>query len=167
MIPLHKVPRGLLDLIRGRTLGLNPSELSSVVLAAIDATSMYGSDLQVVASDALAAGAINRTITGSSTFPGRLLAIGGQIVMGAAAGTFLRLRISYSPGPSFLAVPLIEQTYTAPALVAGSVFTTGIQLPSPLVFPSGAQFTFSTIGDAAGADHVPTMRSLFENFAPA
>jgi hypothetical protein len=167
MIPLHKVPRGLLDLLRARTLGRNPDELGNVVTSIVDATSMYGSDLQVVASDALAAGAINRTITGSATFPGRLLAIGGQIVMGAAAGTFLRLRISYSPGPSFLAVPLIEQTYTAPALVNGSTYTTGILLPSPLVFAPGAQFTFSTIGDAAGADHVPTMRSLFENYAPA
>jgi hypothetical protein len=163
MIPLHKVPRGLLELLRARTLGRSPDELANAVIANVDATEMYGSDLCVVASDSGGAGSINRTVTGTSANMGRLLGMSGQVTIGAAAGTQVRLLLQYSPGPQFSAVIVADRVITAP--VAAAVYAVSVQFPRALVFNPGATFTFTTSGDAAGADHTPVRRDLFENYA--
>jgi hypothetical protein len=165
MIPLHKVPAGLLSLLRARTLGTNPTELSGAVVAIINSTPHYGSDLQVVDSFSPGAGAINASLVRSQTFPGRMIAMSGRVTLGAAVGTFLRLRVQYSPGPSWAGVTLHTESYSAPLLAAGSTYEIGLALPEPIVFSAGALMTFEVIGDAAGADHVPTVRTLFENYA--
>ena len=162
-LPLHKSPVGLLDLLKLRTLGRNPEWLNEVVGPILDATNFYGADLQVVASDSGGAGAMSRSVSGTAARPGRLLAMSGQVTVGAAAGTQIRLLVSYTPGPSFSAVILATEVITAP--VAGAVYAVAAVLPSPIVFAPGAGFTFTVAGDAAGADHTPVRRDLFENYA--
>lgn len=166
MIPLHKVPRGLLELLRARTLGANPAELAGVVAATVNATPMYGSDLQTVQSETGAAGAIDRTLQTVMTVSGRLLAMHGQVAVGAGAGTYLRMFLGYSPGPNLPIVWLADR-YVTPTGGANNPFiiSTGL-LPEPIVFSPGAAFSFIVEGDAAGADHVPIRRDLFESYAP-
>lgn len=168
MIPLHKVPQGLLGLLRARTLGRNPDELASVVSTIVNATPHYGSDLQVTAQTVSGAGAISQTLTGTATFPGRLIAMGGFVTVGAAAGTRLTWAFVYSPSPQFANQPVClgSGSYAAPILAAGVQLQFGITLPEPIVFGPGSTFTLFTVGDAGGADHNTGRRDLFENYAP-
>lgn len=157
---LHKVPAGLLDLLRLRTLGRAPDQFSDSVLATVESSNFYGADVMVVASDSGGAGAVSRSVTGTAARPGRLFAMSGQITIGAAAGTALRLLLSFSPGPQFSSVIVAQEVWTP---VAAGVFCVSIVFPSPIVFLAGASFTFTTAGDAGGADHTPVRRELFEN----
>lgn len=165
MIPLHKVPRGLLEVIRARSLGFNPDGLEQAVRATLNATPMYGSDLQVVATSSTAAGAVSQTLTGTAQFPGRLLAMSGELVFGASAGTVIRLYLAYSPGPSFQPVYVADR-HIIPTVGATFPQRVTVLFPEPIVFAAGAQFIFTSQGDAGGADHVLTRRDLFENYAP-
>lgn len=163
--PLLKVPRGLLDLLRIRTLGRNPDAVDFSIKPTIDATEHYGSDLVVVDSTSIGAGAITRTCAGTSTFPGRLIAMGGFVVVGAAAGTQIRMMLSVGTQANITGVPVGEVYITAP--VIGATYTVSAVLSKPIVFGPGWQFILTVQGDAGGADHTILLRSLFENYAPA
>ena len=163
MIPLHKASRGLLELLRARTLGRNPDELSSVVTPTIDSTGYYGCDLQVSALQVSAAGAMTRTLDGVATNAGRLFSVSATIVVGAAAGTQIRLEYLYRPSAAFSFIPLASTVITAP--VAAAVYRCAALLPSPIIFLPGAEFRAGTAGDAGGADHVIQRQEFFENYA--
>lgn len=162
--PLHKAPEGLLQLMRLRTLGANPNQFDEVAGAFIEVANFYGSDLLVSSTVTDAAGAISQTSTGTAQFPGRLFAMSGQITVGAAAGTNLRLILRFAPNVAFPPVTVADRVVTP---VANASFHISVLFPSPIVFKAGAQFVLSTSGDAAGADHVLTRRDLLENYAPA
>lgn len=163
MIPLHKASRGLLELLRARTLGRNPDVLSSTVMPSIESTGFYGADLQVVATQVSAAGAMTRTLDGVAANMGRLFSASATIVVGAAAGTQIRLEFLYRPSAAFSFIPLASTVITAP--VAAAVYRCAVLLPEPLIFLPGAEFRAGSAGDAAGADHVLQRAEFFENYA--
>ena len=159
-MPLQKAPRGILELLRLRTLGDNQNKFSDTLDASVDATNFYGADLQVVSTDSLV-GAITRTVTSVATVPGRILGLSGICTIGAAAGTRLSMRISYAPNPSANPVVLGFDTRTP---VIGADFAVVAAFSTPIVFLPGARWDFTTQGDAAGADHQQILRCLFEQY---
>lgn len=161
---LHKSPVGLLDLFRLRTLGKNPSEFGEAVQPVADAQNYYGVDIQVVANNQSAPQAYPFAGTDSQTFAGRVFALSGHVVIGAAAGTRLQMQLGYRPTPQFQTIWLAEDVVTA-GLVAGGTYFLTYTFPSPVVFPPGAAFMFSAQSDAAGADHVFVRRAFFENYS--
>lgn len=163
MIPLHKVPRGLLELLKLRTLGRSPDTISNTAIAVIESTPFYGADMQVAANETSSAAALSRTMTGTAANQGRLIAMAAEVVMGAAAGTQVRIALSYSPGPQYPSVWVASTVITAP--VAAASYHLSALLPEPVVFGAGATFTVQVAGDAGGADHVVRRRELFENYA--
>lgn len=164
---LPKVPRGLLEIVKARAQGRAPADLSDVVTAIIDATSMYGSDMQTGQTTQLGAGAISRTVTASMsspfTAPGRMLMCSGAVTMGAAAGTQVRISIAYRHTLGAQQTFNEQRVITAP--VAGAFYVVPIVYPSPIVYGPGAQWTLTVEGDAAGADHTMLLHQLFENYA--
>lgn len=160
--PLNKAPRGILEILRLRTLGKNPQFFSEVAQAFIDTTEYYGADLLVSSSKALGAGAMTRTTQETYTVPGRLFAVSGVLIVGAAAGTQIRLSLSMTPPGSSADVGIGELIVTAP--VIGASYQVSSRLPKPMVCLPGTVFNFSTAGDAAGADHQPFLRTLFEQY---
>lgn len=163
--PLHKTPRGLLELFRLRTLGANPPLFGELVEPGIDVAEFYGADLQTVATQDSGPVALPTGLEGTALFPGRLLQMSAFVTMGAAAGTQVRLTLEYSPNPALTSVQIGFAVIDAPQ--AGATYTVVARLTRPIVFLPGAQFFAFVSGDAAGADHVLTRRDFFENYAPS
>jgi hypothetical protein len=160
---LQKVPAFLLDLFRLRTTGQLPTAFGDTVVPTVDVSSMYGSDMQVTSSSSGAAGALPRNVVaGPVGYATRYLGLAGEAVMGAAAGTQLRLTIGVAVptvGQQFF--PLFSTLITAPQ--AGGSYMVGGLLPYPVVFPPGTALLLRMFGDAAGADHVASLKLFIED----
>lgn len=144
--------------------GETPTELEDRVRGSVDLTDMYGSNLLQVTNDALAAGGINRTVQGISQSQGRLLQMSGTVVMGAAAGTFVKIALLYAPSAAFQLCCVGHTVYTGAGLIAGATLRCAASLTRPIVFQPGALLQVEISGDAAGADHTAFGRHLFESF---
>lgn len=164
ILPLSKTPRGLLELLRLRTGGKNPDEVSGTLVATIESGGFYGADLQTVTAGGPTVQAYPFASTVSMTRGGRLLGAELIVVVGAAAGTQHRLRVAYRPGAQFGGVTIAQTIVTAPA--AGQIYSAFAPINPGLVFGVGAQFVFSAESDAGGADHSFQTRVLFEDYQP-
>lgn len=152
--PLHKVPTGLLELYRLRTLGHAPNEFSDTVIPTVESLEAYAApEMQTVSTTpnigAINAGRIASIITVANfTW---LWGIGANITMGAAAGTWLLIEVGVMIGQSQSLMTIASWDQRSP----GATFSTsaGVLLPKPLVLRAGSQLYARVSGDAGGADH--------------
>lgn len=164
--PLHKAPRGLLELFRLRTLGEQPRLFSEIVQPVVDVTEFYGQDLKLPLSAAPTIGALPVTEDLVFTGPVRLHAIAAVLVVGAAAATNVTLEcgIAFDVAGSRLRAPL--QSIFLPSLAAGQRATVSTPTPAWVFQPGVIAYAF-VAGTAAGADHQLDVRGIIDNITGA
>jgi len=162
-LKLFKAPQFLLDLFRLRTEGLLPTVFGESVQPTVDVATMYGSDLTVTSSSSSAAGALPRNVVANVGYSTRYLGIAGEAVIGAAGGTQLRLTVGVAvPSVAATFYPLFPTLILTNPVAGGSYFVGGV-LPFPLVLPAGTALLLRMFGDAAGADHVASLKLYLED----
>lgn len=161
--PLHKAPKGLLELFRLRTHGSNPPTFGEIVAPSVDVTEYYGADLISTVSENSAAGAATGQLNGAAAvFARRYLGLSGTWVGGAAAGTWLEVSVGIGGVPGGGNVLFGAKTVSVP--VAAAVYRVAAVFPVPLVLPPGAFPFVLTESNAAGVDHVRQLRYMFQIF---
>jgi hypothetical protein len=146
--PLHKSPSGLLELFRLRALGKQPDQFGNAVQPVYDVGDHYAPDLYVTGRFDTAPGVMNQTLTARGSV-GRYMHVSGTVVVGAAAGTFLHMRLGLQqPGGNPIAW-LVQSNFTPRVAVAFTIAVPVLRM----VLPAGVAFVLNTQGDAAGADH--------------
>lgn len=164
--PLHKSPRGLIELFRLRALGAQPNQFGEQVQPVVDVTEFYAQDLMFSANQTGAAGAFPRGVVGTvgtGAAPGAagpilLYALEAVLTNGAAAGTWLNIRLAVElPGSAGPVAGLANVNHIP---IAGAVFGAAIVLPRPLVIPSGGIIRADAASNGAGADHVLAMTNI-------
>lgn len=175
MSDLQKAPSGLLELLRLRSNGDQPTTFADSVLSVVVANEHYGADLQFSSSDS-GTGAIGQSIqvvigsgfTAPATpGPVRFMAIGGDMVFGAAAGTWLQMRIGIrAPTANSPPAWIAWQSYAAPFLVAAGALTIVANFPAPIILLPGSAVRIEMTGDAVGADHTLRLRTLRQELNP-
>lgn len=140
--------------------GQGPSELSLRVDPSVDVADFYGSQQTVTVQEVQVPTGIGTGKLGTAaTATRRYLAISGAITMGAAAGTRLQLVLGYSNDPAMANfVVLSSQTFT-PAI--GVTFRTGVSADR-IMLPAQYFPFLIVIGDAGGADHVPSLQYSYQ-----
>lgn len=157
--PLHKSPRGLLELLRLRTLGAQPSLFSEGVQPVVVVNDHYAADLLVNSNHDLAAAAFPLVQTVTTAGVTRLMTFSVDVTLGAAVGTYLALSIGLQlPSSSNPVSWYGYQLFTA-GLIAGEAYRLVANMPSPLILPSGAFLIAGASSNAAGADHVLSLRT--------
>lgn len=158
---LPRAPTGLLELLGLKTGGKQPDGVESVIGPSVDMVPFYGMEKLFSANTVFAAAALTQTQTVTVTFPRLYIAFSFQITLGAAAGTRLSLRLGVRAPSAASPLTVLAQEYVAaPHLVAGEFYECIWLAPFPMVYPPGAQFVARSSGDAAGVDHVLTMKAL-------
>lgn len=167
--PLQKAPRGLLELLRLRTLGDQPYEFGSALEPGIDCTPFYASDLQKTLSFGPSVGSL--VVVGGLEFtaipvnPILVYGIGGQLTLGAAPGTYVEWSVGLRL-PQATAQPCILATGRKTALIAAQVIPFGSSLSVPIICPAGGAIYVQCKGDGAGADHSLLITDLIADLNP-
>lgn len=162
---LDKAPVGLLELLNLKSGGRQPDGFNSVVQPGIEVFPFYAMDRLFTADTVNAAAAYPLNGTVNVSFPRAFIGFGAQVTVGAAAGTRLDIRIGLRcPGPTSPAIILVQTRFTP---FIGGFFDAYWQAPFPVVLPPGAQFVALANSDAAGADHVLTMKSASYDLNPS
>lgn len=156
--PLHSSPDGLLELLRLKVQGKNPDQFSDVLQPTVELTEFYGAKSVVAVTETGAAGVLPQTQNAAaSAFPRRLLALSGRVVLGAAVGTNISMQLAV-----VVQGQAVHVGSFAAATFAGGIFAVAAQLPRPLVLPPQHSYSVAVQGDAAGADHVVSIRYLYQ-----
>lgn len=158
---LPRAPTGLLELLGLKSGGKQPDGVEGVIAPSVDITPFYGMEKLFSANTVFGAGAATQTQSVTVSFPRLYVAFSFQMTLGAAPGTRLSLRLGVRAPSAASPLTVLAQEYVAaPHLVAGEFYECIWLAPFPLVYPPGAQFVARTSSDAAGADHVVTMKAL-------
>lgn len=157
---LTKYPPGVLELLTLKNEGTGPDVFGGMLVPTFDAIEFYAESSVFPATD-LFNGIAQGTVNLSSTAPyaRRVLGLGGTIVIGADAGTWLSMRIGVR-FPQGFTVPFgtLNLIGTVPA---GSRWFVACNFPKPLVLPAGHQYELAWYGDFSGADHVGELQYVF------
>lgn len=158
---LHKVARGFLELLNARNLGRSPDTASDQVVPVLEIGEFYASTLIVGNSGSPTVGALadlSEFVQATATM--RVKAIGGTLVIGAAAATNVTIHwgIITTNGQQ---CP-VGSIHVAQCL-AGGIIGFGCPIPNWVV-PPGTFFFARASGTAAGADHSLTSVSIIENY---
>lgn len=159
--PLHKSPKGLLELFRLRTLGAQPNSFVEGVAGVVDITEFYSNDLQGIGQSSFAAENFPMSVVFTEERVTRYLAINGGVTMGAAGGTWLKMTLCYRPTPASTANVAVASSLVANP-VATQLYRFQLVFANPWVLPAGAQWLLFAESDAAGADHTPMIRTLVQ-----
>lgn len=164
--PLHKSPSGLIELFKLQNTGRAPTLFGEQVTPTVDVTEFYANTLLTTVLLTNAAAAFPLVLQDVQTGPQkRYLAVGVDVTMGAAGGTYLHLNVGIeAPSAAFPFCPLFSTAIVANP-VAGQSYQHGGMLETPLVPPPGIVLTVSGESDAAGADHVVAIRILAQFIA--
>lgn len=167
--PLHKSPRGLLELFRLRTLGRQPDQFGDTVVPVVEAGEFYAADLKLISTATATTGAIggagmSNTLT--LTGPIRLHAAGAVVICGAAAMTNVTITVELlrqNAAGTVLGCPL--GCYFFPAINAGARIGVGVPIARSWVLLPGASMAVIVriSGTAAGADHSIQPSTLIDN----
>jgi len=151
--PLHKSPRGLLELFRLRTLGANPPQFGDQIVPMVEVSEFYAFDLKTCSGSSPTTGAItgaglSDTLTLSG--PVRVHWAGANFIVGAAGATNVYLSIEYADNGGVIG--LASQFFAT--LNALSNVRVSARLGG-LVFPAGnnQRFRATISGTGAGVDH--------------
>jgi hypothetical protein len=160
---LHKAPLGLLDLFRLRVLGEQPNKFGREVQPSVEVGQFYGLDRTTDTNDSLTAVAITQTIIHtignlSPGGPALIETLGGLVIVGAAAGTQIRMLLGVRTRPTSGLVYIGENVITAP--VAGGFYAVVGMVSRPMLLPPSGQVVLEVQGNAAGVDHTIALRSI-------
>jgi len=163
--PLHKNAAGLLELLKAKNHASSPHWFGETLIPVLECREFY-STMQLLGTSGAATvgGLVNLTDTLQLTQPLGLKAISGQLTIGAAGGTNLRLDwgLFTSSGPTGEQITLGSDF--VPSFVAGQVIGFGDWLPNWV--PAGGTLLFvRASGTAAGVDHSLDCNALIENYA--
>jgi len=163
--PLHKVPRGLLELLRGRTLGRTPDELGGIVTPTIETTAYYAADILLTSANTATTAAVPILSNYVTTAAFRVYAVGAVFVNGAAAGAnmFLSWGIQVgglAPTPNTNTELALGQIALG-TTVAGQAYHGGSVIDSYYALP-GSILWARVNGTAAGVDHQLNVVALIE-----
>lgn len=171
MSPLQKAPRGLLELLRLRTQGEQPTRFSDTLQPSIEAGAFYAADLLFSTQGGTEVGAINSNngLTAQASpqqDPQWLVALGGALTLGAVPGTFfewwIQINLPASGAPGAI---LASGRIGLFANSTNDVMPFGIMLPQRLVVPAGAFYRVGVHGDGTGTDHSLNARYLVANLS--
>jgi hypothetical protein len=152
--PLHKSPRGLLELFRLRTLGAQPSSFAELVAPVVNVDEFYSSDLLRSDLSNVVGALAPLTVAVVITEPIKLYGLTASFIMGAAGGTQLAVQISINlPATASPAWVVAGNRWQEAALAPAALYPVAVLFPRPLVLPAGARFLAQAFGNAAGADH--------------
>jgi hypothetical protein len=152
--PLHKSPKGLLELFRLRTLGAQPSQFGEAIAPVVDVDEFYSSDLLRTELSNVTGALAPLQIAITLTEPTKLYGLTAAFIMGAAGGTVLTVAISMNlPALASPAWLLAGEQFQAAALAPASLYPVAVLFPRPLIAPAGTQIIAQAFGNAAGADH--------------
>lgn len=168
MFPLHKSPRGLLELFRLRTQGSNPPRFGGEVVPVVEVGGFYSADLIFASNAAATVGSLaNLTTTLTLTADLRCHAVCGELVIGAAAATGVSGHVSLRivTAGNTISAPLGSQVWAA--IPAGGRVGFSAALPYPLMLRAGVALRAVVVGTAAGVDHSLTVSGLFANTLPS
>lgn len=163
---LQKAPRGLLDLFRLRTFGLQPDRFSNVIQPSVDVLAQYGSDLLQTTTSPPTVGAL-LNLTEAITFAERahLLGISGLLTLGAAAGTNVYVEVGIQL-PNNASPQHVLGSIMFPAVAATQIVSvTGIVPGNGFVIGPQAQIYARAGGTAAGVDHSLQLTACYYNIA--
>lgn len=166
--PLHKAPRGLLELFRLRTLGAQPAGFAETVQPVVEVGGFYAPDILITSNGTAAVGAL-ANLTANLTLSADLLlyALSAELLIGAAAATnvsgFAAVRIQTAG----VQVNCQLASRFFPAIPAGGRVGFGVPLGYPLMLRAGTVLRATVVGTAAGADHTLNVQGLFGNTIPA
>lgn len=159
--PLGKPAAGFTSILDLKALGDNPQAVDSVLIPCVELFELYildrmSSNLITGAAAALSL-SLATTITAA---PGsRFLAISASVLIGAAAGTRLDIEIGVrAPSAASPYCRIASARMGTPYI--GGLFTVVAQLTAPLILPVGSTIEMVARGDAAGADHTPSLQLL-------
>lgn len=161
--PLHKTPRGLLELFRLRTLGSAPPQFGEQVLPVVETSEFYAAGNKLVSNATPVTGAIagaGATATLTLTGQVRLHCVGVQLTIGAAPATNINLGVRIFLGATSCAV--VGQFHAAAE--AGATILVGAQIPRAWIILPGPTTTIQArvCGTAAGADHVVALQTIID-----
>lgn len=161
--PLHKSPRGLLELLRLRTLGQQPHLFGETVTPVTDVTEFYAADLKgAIAGTAVAGSLVTARVADLVlTSPVRLHAISGDITAGAAALTnaFMSLGLVFN-GVNGIGASLGGIFF--PTILAGVPARWGVAF-DPIVLDPSVRLRITAWGTGAGVDHTIQVAGLIDN----
>lgn len=162
--PLQKYPRGLLESLDLKTLGHTPNTFGETVVPVVDAFDNYLVDRIFTSQLTPVIGAIGQTLfTTLSVGPARIQSLGALVIVGAAAGTWVRITLGFRlPSTSNALSTVHQESFVVPILGAGRTLRTGVVLNQTFIIPSGGQTWVQTSGDAAGVDHSVSLDSVFQ-----
>jgi len=158
--PLQKAPLGLLQLFRLRSGGVGPEQFGGELTPTVECVDFYGVDRVVGVLETSAAGTASTMASASSQFARRLLGLSGTFTVGAAGGTWLHLSINVQIAPSTARIGFGVVHITTP--IPTAIYRVAASLPMPLVLPPGHSYVLEVNSDAGGADHVKSLRYLYQ-----
>lgn len=162
MFPLHKAPRGLLELFRLRTLGQQPAQFAEHVSPVVDTTDFYGVDLVVTNAQQTSGAAFTQALEFTLTDgPRRFLGLGAQVEIGATGGTYLTMRLGVRDRVGGAFAPMFYSTVGT--VDPGVTYGVGGFLSGGLVLNAGSVITAVFESDAPNADHDFSVRTLFQD----
>lgn len=154
--PLHKAPRGLLELFRLRTLGAQPPLFGEQVTPVCEVSELYAADLKAISGSAVTTGSIAGVGISDDlvlTAQVRAHGISARFVVGAAAATNVSLGVELEIGGEAVGTSVFLA-----ACNAASVHRVWMPFPRPIVllanvFAGQVIVRARVSGTAAGADH--------------
>lgn len=152
---LVKAPLGLLEFLRAKVQGNNPSGFADVVAGVVDVTGFYGADSWAPVGTSnvgvITAGVQEPAVAGNNATLSarRLMCFSGEVLIGAAAGAHLAVLLygAYQGSNYYLA----SQSFVP--VVGGSYRVTETWPGTGLIVPPGFRLGVAVRGNAAGADH--------------
>lgn len=164
--PLQKYPLGLLELLAAKVNGQTPTLFAERLQPTVDLTEFYGADLVITGITQGAAAAFPLALTRVSEVTQRFHGLAAEVAVGAAAGTYLSIRLFVSVPNGSPNLCVAQTVITVPnGLVAGVAYNASFWFPTPLILPAGTGFIAYAQSDAAGVDHVMALRSIQNNIA--
>lgn len=150
--PLHKVPLGLLELLRLKTLGRAPDQFSDTVLPTVEALESYAApELETTSGTAQVGGMVSHSSTITVGTFRWIWGVAGVLTMGAAPGTFVQWEVGFqTPGN---AQPFVFGQGELRPIAAAAVIRFGAALPRPMVLRAGTAIFARVNGDGGGVDH--------------
>lgn len=145
----------LLQFLRIKS-GQGPSSLALELVPSMDVIEFYGAQSSLNGGQGGTPGAIAAgTVVAAAVTPRRYLAISGSITIGAAAGGFVTLGIGFTLQPGVGGTTFLAAGSFTP--VVGGIYRVVWGEGRGLILPAGHTIGLYVNGNAAGADHVPSI----------
>lgn len=155
-LPLHVVPKALLEIFRLRQFGRAPDEFGSMVVPVVEVGDSYACAALLTSNGSTSTGAMGGAggLTASLTLSTdlRIRSFSARLRIGAAAATNVSIQVGVLlPGTSTVEHSLANDFFAQ--LNIGALIGTSCGLGQPITLRTGSVIFARVCGTAAGADH--------------